>query len=509
MSKKNLDELFQEKLSDFSDVPTEKVWKAIETSLNMKEKKRRIIPIWWKLGGIAAVLAIGLYLVKPYSTPVVGPQPTVTDVENSKEEPLRQNIENDPSPIQNTPEIVEAPNGEKVGTKKDHLKASEKKPTVIFNSQATTENHGTLVQNDKVRQPSHLQESKSTQITGYKREVENNALKSATGQTDPPKYMPQQAPPAQVAAHDISKENVTKVSENLAGKTNDLTTITDDKTLAIVKADEHPQEKNDRAKKSIYEEIAEKEAVVSETKGSKWSAGPNIAPIYFDAIGSGSPVHMIFVPNSKTGDINLSYGIAVAYEISKKLSLKSGVNKVEYGYNTNDIAFSSSLEGFGNGQIENIEYSSASQNIEVVSTVGNLLPPTGKTAYDATARDPSLSGAMAQQFGYLEIPLELNYALIDRKFGVNIIGGVSSLFLIDNSVSLSSGDLTTEMGKANNLNSVNFSTNFGFGFHYKMSSKIQLRVDPIFKYQLNTFSNTAGEFRPFSVGIYSGLNYRF
>jgi hypothetical protein len=65
------------------------------------------------------------------------------------------------------------------------------------------------------------------------------------------------------------------------------------------------------------------------------------------------------------------------------------------------------------------------------------------------------------------------------------------------------------MGEANNINDLNFSTNFGVGINYKFSSKLQFSVEPIFKYQLNTFSNTAGNFQPFSVGVFSGFSLRF
>ena len=80
---------------------------------------------------------------------------------------------------------------------------------------------------------------------------------------------------------------------------------------------------------------------------------------------------------------------------------------------------------------------------------------------------------------------------------------------MDNAVSLESDQLITEMGEANNANDVNFSTNLGVGFNYEISQKLQLNVEPIFKYQLNTFSETAGNFRPYSVGVYSGLSFKF
>jgi hypothetical protein len=107
------------------------------------------------------------------------------------------------------------------------------------------------------------------------------------------------------------------------------------------------------------------------------------------------------------------------------------------------------------------------------------------------------------------VPVELNYAVVDRKFGVHIIGGFSSLFLVDNAVSLESNGKTTEIGEANNINDLNFSTNIGFGLDYNISPKVQLNLEPMFKYQLKTFSDTSGSFQPFSLGVYSGLNFRF
>ncbi|MGY8916082.1 MAG: hypothetical protein ACKVJF_13505, partial [Flavobacteriales bacterium] len=65
--KKNLDHLFQEKLTDLHELPNENVWKSIEASLDKNKKSRRILPLWWTLGGVAALLAI-LYVVQPNAT---------------------------------------------------------------------------------------------------------------------------------------------------------------------------------------------------------------------------------------------------------------------------------------------------------------------------------------------------------------------------------------------------------------------------------------------------------
>ena len=268
---------------------------------------------------------------------------------------------------------------------------------------------------------------------------------------------------------------------------------------------------NDEAKQdekqSIFDVIAEQEEeVVAGTNGNKWSIGPTVAPVYFSASGEGSPVHSTFASNSKSGNVDLSYGLTVAYEVGKKLKIRTGVHRVNYGYDTNDVVFTSSLDGSVN-LIDNINYSSDSQNIVLESkNKGALSVEKAELASDASA---ILDGKMIQNLGYLEIPLELNYSLIDKKFGVDLIGGLSSLFLVDNAVLLESEGLVTEVGEANNVNTTNFSTNIGVGFNYQFSPKVQLNLEPMFKYQLNTFSDTAGSFRPFSVGVYSGFSFKF
>ena len=135
-------------------------------------------------------------------------------------------------------------------------------------------------------------------------------------------------------------------------------------------------------------------------------------------------------------------------------------------------------------------------------------PPDG-VAIDVTAPSPEREGRMVQQFGYLEVPLELQYALVDRTWGLNLIGGMSSLFLIDNSVSLASEGTSTEIGEASNMNAVNFSTNLGLGVYYRLTPKLQINMQPMVKLHLNTFTETSGSFRPYTVGVYSGLNFRF
>ena len=74
---------------------------------------------------------------------------------------------------------------------------------------------------------------------------------------------------------------------------------------------------------------------------------------------------------------------------------------------------------------------------------------------------------------------------------------------------LDSNGTTTEIGQATNMNDLNFSTNVGLGLFYNLNTALQVRMQPVFKYHLNTFTDTSGSFQPYSVGIYSGLSFRF
>jgi hypothetical protein len=505
MSKKNIDQLFQEKFDNFSEFPDEKVWENIKASLDKKKRSRKIIPLWWKLGGIAALLAVALLLFHPLAVDLYS-DPITTGVQNGSDAKSGNAVENG-----NRPDIETGTPEPLTKVTPETHKSEDAKPTNSLSTREEPKNLGSKRNTDKV---SLQKSSEATKVAANqstirpRSENQDDASGSNTRKIVKDRRFPINAGlKEQQNGLDLPTQ---KNSEEI-GRTEDRQSLFFPES-GITESKEGPLNENKDAplKKSIFDEIEQQEedAFDSESDVPKWSVGANIAPVYFNAIGEGSPIHSSFTPNAKSGEINLSYGLSVAYEISKKLKIRSGINKVDFGYDTNDVEFSSSFTASATGQIPNIDYKVTSENLFVASkTSANALK--NDLAFDATSIDASRDGVMTQRFGYLEIPIELNYSIIDKRFGVDVVGGLSSLFLIDNSVALTSGNLTTEIGTANNLNELNFSTNIGFGLNYKFSPKVNLNIEPVFKYQLNTFSNTAGSFQPFSMGIYSGLNFKF
>ncbi|NHF59143.1 outer membrane beta-barrel protein [Flavobacteriaceae bacterium TP-CH-4] len=538
MGKKKLDELFQEKFQDFNQLPDEKVWQRLEAALDKKDKSRRVPPFWWKFAGIAAGLLIAFWLINPFFDGSENQNSTVTDVEQNKKETVNP-VDDAEAPFRNSTdakkdafvdtdkEAVQNNKMNEEGVPKEAiLTATEKKPTPKNNmSEASTNNKGGETPGIKERKSQLTSAPKDEEKTSKSRinfdsitkktnigvavtadpENSGKAEKKRFETTSREAVVQNEQKPPETVVTDSENEKNRGLENSQVKKSGE----------AIAQIDEKGDEQSvpEKKKKSIFDEIGDQEeAAVVERSESRWSAGASIAPVYYSAFGEGSPVHSIFVPNSKSGETNLSYGLSVAYEINDRLSVRSGIHRVDYGYGTDDVEFTSSLEGFNNGQIDNINYSLNSRSLVVQSKAGETVQSVNDMpaqVLDVNASLPSRDGTMSQQFGYLEVPLELNYALVDRKFGVNLIGGVSSLFLIDNSVTLNSGNQTLEMGEANNVNNLNFSTNIGFGFDYNFTPKVKLNIEPVFKYQLNTFSNVDGTFQPFTVGVYSGLSFRF
>lgn len=491
MEKSNLDNLFKEKFKDFSEIPDEKVWENIEASLD-KKKKKRIVPIWWQLGGAAAAIALLLYLVNPFSTNENVQEPNVVNTENN----VPSNSEVDTENRNADSKIFQEPqNNQVVGTatsdssqntnneEKDEFTSKDSNVRDVLNPKSNA-----LEQEEVVLAETQNQQTANKRQTAVPEERDPNnivvgentaVIANSEGQKDTP----------------IDESNANP-RDNLEAKSEVAVTEnkeSEDGTISIFDAIEEQKNQEDEA--------------IADNTQKRWSMGPSVAPVFFGSVGEGSPIHSNFASNSKSGNLNLSYGLQVTYNISKKLSIRSGVHRVDYGYDTNDVVFTSSLTTSTNELIDNITYAQTSRNL-VVESKNNEVAALSDNSFAGGTAQP-FEGRMVQQLGYVEVPMELNYALLDKKFGINLIGGVSSLFLVDNAVSLESEQLITEMGEANNANDINFSTNIGVGFNYEISQKLQLNVEPIFKYQLNTFSETAGNFRPYSVGVYSGLSFKF
>ena len=231
-----------------------------------------------------------------------------------------------------------------------------------------------------------------------------------------------------------------------------------------------------------------------EPKLNRWQVSTAIAPVYLGSSSNGSPIDSEFANNPKEYNNTVSYGLFINYDLNSKFSLRTGISNLSLSYNTNDVSF---YPDINTKNLSTLNYSSQGATINV---------------QDITATNgiqTVQNGAITQQMNYLEIPFELSYKVLDKKFGIQFISGFSTLFLNNNELMVVSENFSAELGKANNLNTVHFSTNVGVGFKYRFWRSFQASFEPTFKYQINTFSSNDGGFRPYIIGLYSGVSYRF
>ena len=508
--KKHIDRLFQEKLKNFEATPDKAVWDKINSQLNQKKDDRKVIPIWWKLTGVAAglilLLTVGNLVFNDSDSTTNVVETETVDSNNTKanqknnaivnggeNENLEENTdESSDKSILNNDEVIQPKTSNQKNsivksdapeTQKNSIKSKSNQTNYQNKKAKNTTNYLVNTQKQDVSNP-------NTSIEKPSSEIKNTLEKTSLNQDVKKEVLVEN----QTGESIITEKNI---SESVINKKEEQLVSVDENQLVI-----------EKEKTPLTDDvIASNEDIIEEEKEiiNRWQINPNIAPVYFNGFGKGSTIHEELVKNEKSGDINMSYGVNVSYAVNDKLSIKSGVNRVNLGYNTNDIIIYENVTGNNNNTdlFRNIK---PKQNLPQLSFVsGNEF---GFVQSPSIVPDETNS-LLKQEMTFYEIPLEVKYKLSDKKLGFSLLGGFSTFILNDNKVSYELRGENTELGEASNINDISYSANIGFGLDYNLSKQINLNLDPMFKYQIKTFNNTSGDFKPYFIGIYSGINIKF
>tara|TARA_R100000935_G_scaffold38562_1_gene59768 strand:+ start:496 stop:1827 length:1332 start_codon:yes stop_codon:yes gene_type:complete len=440
--RKHIDRVFQEKFKDFEATPREVVWDSISARLKNNQRKKRVLPIWYKMAGVAAILALFIN----YTTGLF----KSSGIENAT-----------------TSSLVED-NTFNISLASQDYTENMIKSSIILKA---------IIQDTNKKRFLDVQQS----VAG----IENSS---------------------QIAALSNKETKVIRLVDKEKYTFSDYnTSVANNSSTAEGKKKKAPSTLKDLP---IQEEKKEVETSEIASSAKKLRVSTMAAPIFYDNFGSGTSIDAQFANNESSGELSISYGINLAYQISEKIKIRSGISKVDLSYNTRDIAFTAAVNPTALNGINYADGNVPNYRIEnrIVRPFNNL---NASAEFNRASLASPTAGYINQKLGFIEVPLEIEYVLVDRKFGVNIIGGGSTLFLDNNMISLNSSDFSTNLGEANNLNTISFSTNIGMGIDYNISPQFELNLEPIFKYQLNTFSKTTGNVNPYFFGIYSGFSFKF
>ena len=556
--RKNIDQLFQEKFKNHEVAPPENAWQNIELKLKEKEKKRRITPFWWKFSTVAATLALLVVLFQNYDIQITKKgENSITTLEKNQK---NKNIEKRDLQLNTIEKQSKIVNNETVLKNK-----SQGKRQLVVEEIADREN--ALVENSSTKNKlNHNKLQKNGLITFKEKRLSENSAASSENKNSNKVYLKSKKQYYSTIINNtvftdkkesaiknkkiiastsiISDNSESQKTKNGNGLKNNIRITRDDfennedKIVENVKSNlkienafdskTYPNntkldlestkiKKNDSTKiakvelntlEKLLTEKEVKELKKKEPKLNRWQITSNVAPIYFSSSSNDSPLDSKFNNNQKEFLSNKGAGLGINYALSKKIKIRTGINVLSMSYSTKDVVF---YETPINDKLNNLNPNAIGSKIQVENL--NVLSPSkvnGKTSDFEIPNQKNINGAsLNQKIGYVEVPIEMAYKVVDKKFSVDLIGGISTFYLRENTVSLKSNTVEMEIGEAKNLNKFHYSGNLGIGFKYAFLKHFEASVEPIYKYQINTFTNSDLNFRPNSFGIYSGINYNF
>jgi len=274
--------------------------------------------------------------------------------------------------------------------------------------------------------------------------------------------------------------------------------------------------------------IAENASYSRENKAQEkgWKMGVNVAPAYSSFTSEHSENYALDMAYSASeGSGNVGAGFSVQYQTGKRWTIESGVHYAKSGQksqNSYELFARNNSSSFGNfdsdlayAPVKTLAVGQMAMNSAAGVIALDKLPP-GTEVVATPESENSFSNALlsrgefSQVFDFIEIPLYLRYKIIDSKVDVDVLGGVNAGFVVGNNAFLDNEFGMQNIGKTEDVSALNMSGTVGVGVNYALGKHFSLAVEPRLNYYLNSINqNPEVDFRPYRIGVYTGLYYDF
>jgi hypothetical protein len=463
----NMDRIFREKLGDFQQQPPEEIWDGIKAGMGNKPRRKILIPLWQAAAGFALIITAGSIFYLLNRTP----QDTLA----------KQNLD--------VQQSIQTPSGNLISVPADSKTES-----------AASKNAGNEESNSTVKS---------------KLNKENTQGKIS--------YPDNKIHPEVTFAGTISEEknSETEVSSVFPGS------LMTDSYLKPVPQDEIPRNKKTYVASwdmlTAGEDLYPEDSEINDRLLLTAQVSPTYSYRDIGNIGAGGSEQF---NEYESGKVGYSGGLQFGYKTSKRLSIHVGMMYAQLGYNienverysTNAIATGSEILSAPESDASVYAVRNSIGTINPKSSGGYFIGENNAVSSEKDGLDYVFNGVnperesgetpatIEQNFQYLEVPFLLRYKIIDRKFGFNLLGGVSSNILVDNDVYLTIGDEVSDIGGSRDIKNFNYMGNVGLGFDYELGRNILFTFEPQFKYFLNSInqSNLITN-RPYMIGLYTGV----
>ncbi len=481
---KHIDERIREKLKNHRPEPPGMIWENIREAMAAQRKKRVIFIIRRVAAGIALLAAIGTgyyYIEHHGATTLTGQEgkPSVLPGENSQAGRVAGN---------STPQ--------KQGTR-------GKLPSRVHGEIAEKNSLPDREMKVKSNSPGHLKKNSRT--------VKHVADTNITG-----------APAGE--GHEILALNQNPEPANYDFKhafLHDLPIRKEDTITTF-----HP------ATEASWEMLAYHDESLpgEEKKQDRLSLAATFSPVYsYRNLHEDNTSLKEYLNNSENAVISYSGGFNLGYQASRRVRLQTGLVYTRLGVEVGSVQ---AVAGYDLDQLSNFRDISQNANYLVIgNSIGEVTSSSGREvnfsqmkmdnqpdSYSGPGNSPvdvetayqPLDVTMNQWFHFIEIPVMFQYKIIDHKFDLNLMGGLSTNFLLTDNVTLDENGEKSFFGTTGDIRRINYSGNLGIGIDIDLNKKLLFTFEPQLKYYLNSFNNhNLISTRPYYIGMYTGIRYAF
>lgn len=264
----------------------------------------------------------------------------------------------------------------------------------------------------------------------------------------------------------------------------------------------------------------------------QWLVAAMAAPEFsYRTIKDGAMAASKYFNNSEIPVMTYSGGLQIGYQLTKRLNLQSGFLFSRSGIEVRSL---SAYDAFELTNLFNSQNIKRNTYLNVENSIGNIVPdnpnltylsynnkenlPISKNSFNmitinlnGSADMPNpVDGGLIQYFDFIEFPFNLRYRIFDGLINLNLLGGLSSNFLIGNKVIFQSNGDKKEIGTTENVKVLNYSGNVGLSFDYEVSDRFVFLIEPRYKYYLHSINKESLiNAKPYMIGIFTGISYKF
>ncbi|MEO8239308.1 MAG: hypothetical protein ABI576_14485, partial [Flavobacterium sp.] len=199
-----------------------------------------------------------------------------------------------------------------------------------------------------------------------------------------------------------------------------------------------------------------------------------------------------------------AYGVKTNYKLNKKWTVSSGVKINELGQSIANVTYMNTSNTAALSVLSSSDY--FIKNVTTVSQITNNLNYVfvTKNAENSLKSNNFQTGNIDQSLKYLEIPLEVSYALFNKnKTSISLnTGGVVGK-LISNNVYLDG----TSIGSNSDASDFIYGSLLSSTLQYRIYKKTHIFVEPGMNYYINPLNNQT--FNQFQWAFNFGLNVSF